>query len=266
MMRPEAEAVRTTTKSRKTVPLPEGLERRLFNYALAAGAAGVGLLAMAPPANANIIFTTAFDTTLGNGSSLAMDLNADGSTDLTLNDTSIRTFTFASFDRKYAFLEASGAVAGQLSHYGYNFLASALNAGHLIGPSLQFHASGLRDELVYGFTSLVLNYTGGKGNWRKVGSNVDKDLGFRFTAADGVHYGWAELDVTDSGAHITAQLKGVAYESCAGQSITAGATSGGASCAPPPAPEPGPATLTLLAMGWAGLGFWRKKKAEAINQ
>ena len=41
--------------TRKSVTLPEGVNKRLTAYALAAGAAGVGVLALAQPAEADII-------------------------------------------------------------------------------------------------------------------------------------------------------------------------------------------------------------------
>ena len=40
---------------RPTTALPEKLEKRLMGYALAAGAAGVGVLALTPPAQASTI-------------------------------------------------------------------------------------------------------------------------------------------------------------------------------------------------------------------
>jgi hypothetical protein len=50
-------ANRATTSKRPTAVLSEKLEKRLIGYALAAGAAGVGLMAGATPAAASIIYT-----------------------------------------------------------------------------------------------------------------------------------------------------------------------------------------------------------------
>jgi hypothetical protein len=44
---------------RKTTNLPESLHQQLNMYALAAGAAGVGVLALAQPADAKIVYTPA---------------------------------------------------------------------------------------------------------------------------------------------------------------------------------------------------------------
>ena len=45
-----------TAYRRKPVPLSESLGKRLSVYALAAGAAGVGMLALAPAAKADIVY------------------------------------------------------------------------------------------------------------------------------------------------------------------------------------------------------------------
>ena len=63
--------------------------------------------------------------------------------------------------------------------------------------------------------------------------------GFRFTAADGIHYGWVRLAVS-AGLIDFANPVAAAYESAPGVGITAGAV-----------PEPG--TLSLLALGAAGV-------------
>ena len=63
--------------------------------------------------------------------------------------------------------------------------------------------------------------------------------GFRFNAADGVHYGWVRLAVS-AGLIDFANPIAAAYESAPGVGITAGAV-----------PEPG--TLSLLALGAAGV-------------
>jgi len=54
---------------------------------------------------------------------------------------------------------------------------------------------------------------------------------------------------------VTAVLTGYAYDTVAGQSLTAGQGQ---------APEPG--TVGLLALGSLGLGFWRRRKAVSSGQ
>jgi hypothetical protein len=48
-----------SSRPRATAELSRSLHQQLNTYALAAGAAGVGLLALAPPAEAKIIYTPA---------------------------------------------------------------------------------------------------------------------------------------------------------------------------------------------------------------
>src|SRR6202049_5291674 len=61
---------------RKTVILPDSVQRRLNSYALAAGAAGVGALALAQTAQARIIYT-AVHKQLPINKTFYLDLNHD---------------------------------------------------------------------------------------------------------------------------------------------------------------------------------------------
>ena len=66
---------------RKTANLSESTNRQLNKYALAAGAAGVGLLALVPPTEAKIIYTPAHIHIKVNGGLVELDLNHDGIND-----------------------------------------------------------------------------------------------------------------------------------------------------------------------------------------
>ena len=68
---------------RKPVVLSESAERRLGTYALAAGAAGVTILALALPAEARIVYT-ATHVKLVQGIPFPIDLNKDGIVDFFL--------------------------------------------------------------------------------------------------------------------------------------------------------------------------------------
>src|SRR5580704_3243409 len=69
-----------STGPRKTAKLSESTQQRLNMYALVAGAAGVGMLAMAQPAAAKIVYTPAH-INLGFDQVTPLDLNHDGITD-----------------------------------------------------------------------------------------------------------------------------------------------------------------------------------------
>jgi hypothetical protein len=74
--------MKRSSQPRVAVELSKPLTHQLNMYALAAGAAGVGLLALAPLAEAKIVYTPAHAkiTQL-----VALDLNHDGSVDFYLN-------------------------------------------------------------------------------------------------------------------------------------------------------------------------------------
>jgi hypothetical protein len=67
---------------RKTANLSDSVHHQLNKYALAAGAAGVGALALAQPAGAKIVYTPAH---IGIGlRKVGIDLNHDGITDFNI--------------------------------------------------------------------------------------------------------------------------------------------------------------------------------------
>ena len=65
--------------------LSASFHHQLNLYALAATAAGVGVLALAPSSEGEIVYTPAHKV-LGPNSSYGLDLNHDGKTDFTLCD------------------------------------------------------------------------------------------------------------------------------------------------------------------------------------
>jgi hypothetical protein len=68
---------------RKTSNLSQSIHQQLNMYAIAAGAAGVGLLALAQPAQAKIVYTAA-NTKLPINAPFYLDLNHDGIKDFKL--------------------------------------------------------------------------------------------------------------------------------------------------------------------------------------
>ena len=81
---------------------------------------------------------------------------------------------------------------------------------------------------------------------------TDGYLGLKFEINGQTHYGWARFNVSTSGWNtIDATLTGYAYEDQADTPIHIG-----------PVPEPG--TLGLLALGFLGLGAWRRRKLHQV--
>lgn len=87
--------------------LPDSLHRQLNMYARAAGAAGVGALALAQGAEAKIVYTPANLKIVQNGGLITFDLNHDGIADFGLSDK------FSSISSKwFDFLGAQADKAG----------------------------------------------------------------------------------------------------------------------------------------------------------
>ena len=72
-------------RSRKPAKLPNSLHHQLNMYALAAGAAGVGMLALAPAAKAEIVYTKTHQV-IGTNGVYPLDLNQDGTIDFLIQE------------------------------------------------------------------------------------------------------------------------------------------------------------------------------------
>src|ERR1700675_853305 len=230
--------------------------QRLNMYALAAGAAGVSVLALSQPADAKIIYTPAHVSILGPRGSYAIDLNHDGIVDFTITNTT-RFNTDQAFSNLFAQGPRGNAVVGSFVYGGFPPDARALNAGIQIGPS---------NHLFQGAAKMVSYYYGGgghsaHGNWVNV---TNRYLGVAFQIGGHTHYGWARftVEVVNQRFRILAGLTGYAYETVADTPIIAGKTSGPDVAEMPEAlsaPGSAPATLGMLAMGAPALEVWRRE-------
>ena len=201
--------------SRTPARLSTRLDKGLLAYIAAASAAGVGTLAGAPPADAEIVYTPANAIIRGGTDTYNLDLNHDGITD----------FKFTLFqnciDSCYSQLDVYPAngpnvvVAGG----GPSSSAPALLAGVKVGPSGPFNVFGLMASLeTFGGT-----FPAWRGQWVNGGKGVkDRYLGFRFAISGQFHYGWARLTVTTTKTSFTPILTGYAYETVPDQPITTG--------------------------------------------
>ena len=230
--------------SRKRSNLSESLHQRLNAYALAARAAGVGLLALAQPAEAKIVYTPAHKKIpfcTGNQSlCFKLDLNHDGVPDFTI--VRVRYGSFYSLDVRPPDLPKSkNHVWG--GNKGSHRLAYALSAGVSVG------SNAVRFEpLHYSMFGYGNFSTGSKswGQWQKV---HNKYLGLRFSANGKTHYAWARLSTTPDTV-----LTGYAYETIPDKSIVTGKTKG------PEVITLEPATLGHLARGASAIPAWRGKE------
>jgi hypothetical protein len=259
--------------SRTAVKLTDSTNRHLNMYALTATAAGVGLMALAQPAQAKIIYTPAH-VNFSQHPGVTLDLNHDGIGDFVL---ALGSRVESDFVSGYAVAYAPRSnnkdeIVATSARGGAQ--AVALRAGERIGPGRIF---GEEDILVahgthFGKGSSSMYWL--KGEWGNGGKGLkDRYLGLKFMISGKVHFGWARVTVTTSGKTFTATLTGYAYETIPNKSIIAGKTKGPddgtigeqASPASLAAPAATPVTLGLLALGSPGLSVWRRKESVGAS-
>ena len=255
---------RSSRPTRTPAKLSDSINGHLTRYALVAGAAGVGMLALAPPVEAKIVYTPAHEKF-----PVTLDLNHDGIGDFVLalggraESDFVSGYALAYAARSNNTDEIVATAEGAFEP------AVALRAGERIGPGKLF---GNTDILVAHGTMFGKgsSSTFWKGQWGNGGKGLkNRYLGLKFMIGGQVHYGWARVTVTTSANTFTAILTGYAYETVPNKSIIAGKTKGPdeadntigqtnpAALTPPPRAV---ATLGLLAMG--SPGFWRGESAE----
>jgi hypothetical protein len=256
------------SRPRTTAQFSDSIHHQLNLYAVAAGAAGVGMLALAQPADAKIVYTPASVHIVGKAN---LDLNHDGITDFRFCASSLsRTCTLAGkhppmpiFEDLIIFpAKAVNEIWGHLTLRS-SPIASALPAGVRIGPKGKF-SPGMHLMATWASYSGKTYYG---GPWKNAHQRY---LGLKFVIKGKVHFGWARLNVHWH-EPISATLTGYAYETIPGKSIITGKTKGPdevvveqASLVPSAAPTPKLATLGLLAMGAPGLSIWRREPLGAL--
>ena len=213
-----------SARPHKTASIPDSIFARLNEYALAAAAAGVGALALAPPADAKIIYIpTHKHVSLGHG--VLLTLNRERIVNfrisvvhtLTENTNYVQSFAVTG-------LRQGNSVAG---YYGYdsdsNNVASALRAGQQIGTNLFFVSKGP-------FPRVGMASATSRGQCLRPWANAKKRyLGLKFRVKNGpTQYGWARLTVTcgPQNGVISGVLSGYAWETTPNKPIIAGKTKG----------------------------------------
>ncbi len=270
--------MRRSSRSRGAAKLSESIHHQFNAYALAASAAGVGILALIPPAEcvlstgaalagalvlsepaeAKIVYTATnvvMQCTHGSCSTRrSFDLNHDGIPDLGIVEL---------WEKAGCVLWARPAKSNGIE--GLNRKAFALKAGAAIGGTKPFIVSShvlMKEDNHSGRTS---------GYWDHAQSRY---LGVKFQIKGKTHYGWARFK--DASCH-GATLTGYAYETIPGKAIKAGQTHGKDDIETSPdtmnLDDPGPGaalnpisdkpqsvSLGMLALGAQGVPLWRRKQ------
>jgi hypothetical protein len=204
-------------------------------YALAASAAGVGMLT-AQQAEARIVYTQTHKV-IGLNGSYKLDVNHDGIADFKIFDSYLYSVVY-NINRLF------------VTPYRLNGVQETRNAaaadvqGARIGPNSFF----LYRQAEMCSAATGNSHTRSYGPWLNV---KNRYLGLRFKIKGKTHYGWARLTVTVDDIQIKAILTGYAYETIPNHSIRAGEIADGIDD-PIPDPvsySPQPATLGRLALG-----------------
>jgi hypothetical protein len=247
--------------------LSELLSQQLNAYALAAGAAGVGMLALAQPAEAKIVYTAAHIPIVQNGGPVELDLNHDGINDFQFSNTYYsqaakrRPEGFVQFALTVAPVQQSNRVRSFQS--GRIVCAAHLLKGKSVGPHSPFqpgHSTLPMAEGAGDFTSF-----NAFGPWLKARQGY---LGLKFVISGKIHFGWARIRIA---GETSPTIVGYAYETIPNKPIITGQTKGTAEIG---ADQPislnsrptQTATLGLLAMGAPGLSIWRREESIAAAQ
>jgi hypothetical protein len=263
-------------KSRRIeLPLSSPTQKRLSTYAAAAGAAGVGLLALAPIAGAEIVYTPV-NQTIGRNGSYNLDLNNDGVVDFILIERVGKDGSFGATDQIVALEAATGnqAVCPSTFCISGDTYAEPLIAGVSIRPTMRPRGWTGR-QIPMAFEDVIDGRTYFGYGWTNL---KNRYLGLKFKVNGEYHYGWARLSLqfhAGSGQDRTwvMQLTGYAYETVACESIITGQTSGGnkfqgqsqdqykdqSDASTGLKPEAFFAVLGTLALGADGLNLWRRK-------
>jgi hypothetical protein len=235
-------------KNETASAVPVSLSRRLTAYALAAGAAGVGMAALvapdkldAGPAGSTIVYTPA-EILVGDRGVGKIDLNHDGIDDIRFEVRRYSNGYYGGY-RMYA-RPADGNQALRIPRVQSAFIGPSIKSfhGHMyalaeIGASCKYYCPPFPWH--------------GVGQWAEVHNAY---MGVRFQINGETHYGWVRMNVVSGPTDtINITITGYAYNTVANQGLFAGVPG-----TPQPS-SPHPASLGALSVGAQGLAVWRRE-------
>jgi hypothetical protein len=249
-MFPSKTPKRASRKNPFPVSLNHRLDHKLLGYAAAASAAGVGMMALAQPAQAEIVYTLANQKV---GGSLAIDLNHDGITDFTLGN--LVSYNCAGPNCVLQEVTVSPNSPNRVwVTSGGGFFARALSIGQRVGPGDNFGSGYVQMDRCKSTRTSFYAY----GSWFNTRNGY---LALAFSIDGRTHYGWARVSLIEAKrpCRQTVVLISYAYETEPDRPILTGKTSGTDEADAADRPQ---ATLGALALGSAGLVAWRRDEEE----
>jgi hypothetical protein len=237
--------MRRSPRPRKATELSDSIRQRLNVYALGTVAAGAAVMALAPAAEAKIVYTPAHVPLVGT----IIDLNHDGKGDITFLSAVDATTSVGM--RSVQAKSASSLGINEVIATAAQDRAVALRAGERVGPGKHFGTWGVLYGDVYYRNP---PHTVWFGQWANGGKGLkNRYLGIKFTINGKFHYGWARISVSVSGHQFTSLLSGYAYETIPNKAIITGKTKGSDVITLEPA------SLGHLAQGASAIQAWRVK-------
>jgi hypothetical protein len=255
--------LKRSTQARIPAKLSESVHQRLNLYALAAGAAGAGLLSV-PSARAEIVYTPAhvkMDKVQG---FYPIDLDNNGVVDLGIWLPASCTSSLCAFTM-FAYPNSQLGDAIVVNSKGFT---RAMHFGDHINKRRPFVAAdrsmGGWDQVRVGSGTWT---SGWVGPWANNGNGVKhRYVGVKFVINGEFHYGWARIRFVATGkGKFYGVLSGYAYETMPNAGLRAGQikSAGEATRIEPPAvirPTIKRPTLGHLAAGAAAISEWRAKQ------
>jgi hypothetical protein len=245
--------------------ISETLDHRLKLYCVAAAAAGVSVLALAQPTEAEVLFKR---QRIQIGSTpVLIDLNHDGIADFQFAVHCTAVYHVGSFCTLSVAPLEGGAVVGFQSWEGRpGPFASALSPGAEVGHFSPFAEGGVViDRNVQGFCDDSSCSPGSASYGAWINNPPNRFLGVKFLIDDQIHYGWVRMQVNG----LSGTIVGYAYETVPNRPIIAhDPPEGSANNAESPQKDQslwGSPSLGMLALGADGVALWRHDETLATG-
>jgi hypothetical protein len=232
------------------------VDQRSRFYSIAAAAASVSMLALAPKAHGSVVITNTNIPITEKG--ISIDLNHDG-----ITDVHFKYFSNPGASDGSWYFSVKGVVGNAIDAGGEDALALARSAK--IGPSAHFGNTSANPLLM---ENKYCNFYGCQltGDW---GANQpNKFVGVKFKIKGQIHYGWIRVTITTNkvtGEPMKGTVTEYGYETIANKIVLAGlASSNVAEEQISEQTVPSGPSLGALALGADALPFWRREDEAAV--